>query len=208
MRTFQEVARQYPETPYGQQAWLWQGEVLMRQAEYAAAERLYGQLAQQLPPGELSAFARYQYGWSLLYRRQWQAAALAFRQVPTTSSLAQAASQLAEDALQGERLRRRSPAVAGVLSALLPGGGQLYNGRLGDALLAFFLNGLFTAGIVQAIAKEELAIAGALSFFEAGWYAGNVYGAINGAYKFNRRVAETFLRNLETRYRLLPPTVP
>jgi TM2 domain-containing membrane protein YozV len=94
--------------------------------------------------------------------------------------------------------------VAGTLSAILPGSGQLYNGRLGDALLAFLLNGLFIAGITQAVTHEEFAIAGVLGFFEVGWYVGNVYGAINGAHKENRHTVETYLRNLEARYRLSP----
>jgi TM2 domain-containing membrane protein YozV len=87
----------------------------------------------------------------------------------------------------------------------VPGSGQLYNGRLGDALLAFLLNGLFIVGIIEALDKDETAVAGILGFFEAGWYIGNVYGAVNGAHKYNRRATETFLRNLENRYRLQPP---
>ncbi len=58
-----------------------------------------------------------------------------------------------------------------------PGSGQLYNGRLGDALLAFFLNSLFIVGAVEAVHSNAHAVAGILSFFEAGWYVGNVYGA-------------------------------
>jgi hypothetical protein len=69
-------------------------------------------------------------------------------------------------------------------------------------LLAFLLNGLFIAGITQAVTHEEFAIAGVLSFFEVGWYAGNIYGAINGAQKENRYATETFLRNLENRFRV------
>jgi len=46
---------------------------------------------------------------------------------------------------------------------------------------------------------------GILSFFEAGWYAGNVYGAVNGAHKYNRYTTETFLRNLDNRFRFVPP---
>jgi hypothetical protein len=71
--------------------------------------------------------------------------------------------------------------------------------------LLFLLNGLFIVGTVEAIEHGEIAIAGILSFFEAGWYAGNVYGAVNGAHKYNRQVTETFLQNLENRFRLPPP---
>jgi hypothetical protein len=87
---------------------------------------------------------------------------------------------------------------------MLPGSGQLYNGRAGDALLAFFLNALFTAGIVETVNQDKLAIAGILSFFEAGWYGGNIYSAVNGTHKHNRHTTETFIRNLENRFRLPP----
>jgi TM2 domain-containing membrane protein YozV len=95
--------------------------------------------------------------------------------------------------------------LAGIFSGLLPGSGQLYNGRLGDALLAFFLNSLFIVGAIEAIHSDAPAIAGFLSFFEAGWYAGNVYAAINGAHKYNRHTAETFLGNLANRFHLVLP---
>jgi tetratricopeptide (TPR) repeat protein len=205
LQTFREVAQRYPDTAYGQQAWLWQGESLLRQAQYQAAEQIYTQILEQFPDGEAGQVARYQRGWALLYQRQWQAASLQFRQITSESSLYRIAHRLAEEVLDGNQLPSKSPLVAGVLSGVLPGSGQLYNGRVGDALLAFFLNGLFIAGIAQAATHGELAVAGVLSFFEAGWYAGNVYGAINGAHKHNRRTAETFLRNLENRYRFQPP---
>jgi tetratricopeptide (TPR) repeat protein len=40
LQTFREVAQHYPETVHGKQAWLWQGECLMRQAQYSAAEQV------------------------------------------------------------------------------------------------------------------------------------------------------------------------
>lgn len=202
LNTFREVAQHYPDTSYGRQAWLWQGESLLQQAQYKAAEQIYTQAVQQFPQTGIEQQARYQQGWTLLYRRQWQDAAYQLQQISPRSPLYETAQQLANESLQGEQLSSKSPLVAGVLSAVLPGSGQLYNGRTGDALLAFLLNGLFIAGITQAITHDELAIAGVLGFFEIGWYAGNVYGAINGAHKENRYAAETFLRNLENRFRL------
>ena len=204
LQTFREVAQHYPDTPYGKQAWLWQGETLLRQAQYKAAEQVYIQTLKLFPDDEAGQVARYQRGWTLLYRRQWHAASLQLRQITAESSLYRVAHRLAEEVLDGDQLPSKSPLVAGVLSGVLPGSGQLYNGRVGDALLAFFLNGLFIAGIAQAVTHGELAVAGVLSFFEAGWYAGNVYSAINGAHKHNRRTEEAFLRNLENHYRFQP----
>jgi hypothetical protein len=65
------------------------------------------------------------------------------------------------------------------------------------------LNSLFIVGVVEAVHSDALAVAGILSFFEAGWYTGNVYGAINGANKYNRHTTEIFLRNLDNRFHLV-----
>ncbi len=205
LRTFQEVTQHYPGTLYAKQARLWQGESLIRQAQYAAAERTYAEISKVFPKDVTGQHARYQHGWALLYQRQWRNASNQFQRVTAENSLHRAAQHLAEEVLDGEQLPRKSPLVAGLLSGLLPGSGQMYNGRAGDALLAFFLNGLFVAGIIETINQDKLAIAGVLSFFEAGWYAGNVYGAINGAHKHNRHAEETFIRNLENRFRVQPP---
>jgi hypothetical protein len=71
--------------------------------------------------------------------------------------------------------------------------------------LAFFLNSLFIVGAIEAIHNDAPAVAGILSFFEAGWYAGNVYGAVNGAHKYNRYATETFLGNLHNRFHPVLP---
>src|SRR5215475_5811978 len=34
LQTFQEVTQRYPNTAYGKQAWLWQGESLIKQGQY------------------------------------------------------------------------------------------------------------------------------------------------------------------------------
>jgi tetratricopeptide (TPR) repeat protein len=205
LQTFREVTQHYPHTAYGKQAWLWQGESLARQGQYTAAEELYTEITSRFPRDAIGHQARYQRAWTLLYRRQWRDAAAQFQQVAPESTLYQSAQFLAQAVLEGERLPTKSPVLAGILSGLLPGSGQLYNGRLGDALLAFFLNGLFIAGVVEAEHSHTHAVAGVLSFFEAGWYAGNVYGAVNGAQKYNRYTTETFLRNLDNRFRFVPP---
>jgi TolA-binding protein/TM2 domain-containing membrane protein YozV len=203
--TFRQVTQRYPETPYGRQAWLWQGESLMQQAKYSTAERIYSTIIRQEADATITQFAHYQRGWSLLYRRQWQEASAAFRLVNQESPFYSAAQRLALETEQGAQLPKKSPALAGMLSALLPGSGQLYNGRPGDALLSFLLNGIFILGTLQAVEQDELAIAGVLGFFEVGWYTGNVYSAVNGAHKYNRHAEVTFLGTLEDRFRLQPP---
>jgi TM2 domain-containing membrane protein YozV len=206
-RIFQEVAEDYPDTPHGKQAWLWQGETLLRQAEYPHAARVYTSFIARFPEDTHTPFAQYQRGWTFLYRRQWNTAAAVWQTIPSTSSLYPAARQLAIEARSGTTLPHKSPVLAGVLSGLLPGSGQLYNGRFGDAVLSFLLNSLFIVGTVQAAHQGEPAIADVLGFFAAAWYTGNVYSAVNGAHKHNRNQAEVLLGDLERRFRVpLPPS--
>ncbi|MGE3540862.1 MAG: tol-pal system YbgF family protein [Candidatus Tectimicrobiota bacterium] len=204
-KVFSTVANRYGDSLYGQHAWLWLGESLLRQGLYSEAERLYTRLAQHFAGSSIGQQALYTQGWLLLYRRHWHEASVHFGHIAPSSPFYVQAQSLVHDALQGTRLPEKSPFVAGLLSALLPGSGQLYNGRRGDALLAFFLNGLFIAGILEAMQHHKYTVAGILSFFEIAWYSGNVYGAVNGAYKTNQHTTRNFLQNLENRYQ---PALP
>jgi TM2 domain-containing membrane protein YozV len=101
-----------------------------------------------------------------------------------------------EDLLELQELPRKSPRLAGTLSALLPGAGQLYNGRYREAGMAFALNAAFVFGGLQAIDTGNTVLGGILLFFEAGWYGGNIYNAVNTAHKTNRRRYRSKLEQL------------
>ena len=208
LQTFRDVSQTYPDSPYGREAWLWQGESLIQQTQFAAAEQAYTAFIERHADASTIPYARYQKGWMLLYRRQWQAAATELQQIPDSSFLYPAAQQLALEAQEGSQRPRKSPFLAGALSTFLPGAGQLYNGRRGDAFLTFLLNGLFITGMIEAIQHDQLAIAGVLGFFQAGWYGGNIYSAVNGAHKHNRHMDETLLQELERRFRITPSDLP
>ena len=85
-----------------------------------------------------------------------------------------------------ETLPRRSPLLAGSLSALVPGTGQAYAGRWADGLVALLLNGTLIGGTVLAASNDEPVAAGALGLLALGFYTGNVYGGSNAAATFNR----------------------
>lgn len=92
---------------------------------------------------------------------------------------------------------RRSPRTAGLMSAFLPGAGQLYVGRTHDAMWAFGLNALFIGASYYAFENgEDVAGAFALSA-EAVWYTGNIYNAANGALKFNEDQQRAFFDDLD-----------
>jgi TM2 domain-containing membrane protein YozV len=122
------------------------------------------------------------------------------RDVASTSSLHKASADLTMEMERYLDIPRKSPLVAGVLSALLPGAGQVYVGRRQDAVLAFILNGVLTWAAYESFDNGENVTGAVLSAVEAGWYFGNIYNAMNNAHKFNRRERERFFENLEVRF--------
>ncbi len=84
-----------------------------------------------------------------------------------------------------KELPRKSPALAGVMSALVPGSGYMYAGRYGDGIMALVVNGLFIAGTVVAIDEENYAVAAIVGGIGLPFYVGNIYGSANAATKWN-----------------------
>ncbi len=86
---------------------------------------------------------------------------------------------------QHQELPDKSPLVAGMLSAIVPGSGHIYAGHYGDGITALLLNGLFIAGTIVAVKQENYAIAGVAGLIGLPFYIGNIYGAANAATKWN-----------------------
>jgi tetratricopeptide (TPR) repeat protein len=114
---------------------------------------------------------------------------------PRVRSLRQALEQRPETA-------KKSPAVAGTLSAVLPGSGHLYAGRPGQAASSFLLNALFITGAVLAFQNDSPVLGGILVFFELGWYTGGIRSAAQAAREENQRQERKFRKELKQTYRL------
>lgn len=80
---------------------------------------------------------------------------------------------------------KKSPVLAGTMSAIVPGSGQMYAEHYKDGLMAFVVNGLFIAGTVAAIDRENYALAAIVGGVGLPFYVGNIYGAANAARKWN-----------------------
>jgi tetratricopeptide (TPR) repeat protein len=98
-----------------------------------------------------------------------------------------------------ESVPSKSPALAGTLAAIIPGAGHLYTERPRDALVAFLLNGAFIWAAVELFEDDKYVAGGIVTFFELGWYTGNIYSAIGSAHKYNRRAKNNFIQNLKDR---------
>jgi tetratricopeptide (TPR) repeat protein len=100
---------------------------------------------------------------------------------PRSDSLAQAAELIDAQAAAP----RKSPLLAGTLSAIVPGSGQAYAGKYRDGLAAILVNGLFIAGTAVAIDQGNYATAAVVGGIGLPFYLGNIYGAANAANLWN-----------------------
>jgi hypothetical protein len=98
----------------------------------------------------------------------------------------------------------RQPVVAGLLSAVLPGAGQLYSGSLQAAAITFVLNGLFIATTVEQGVGHHWATAAAAGTVASFFYVGGIINAADLARRRDRIASQPYRDQLE---RVLVPEV-
>ena len=139
--------------------------------------------------------AYYQIAWIHIELTDWAGARKAVDQITPTGRQRYGWAELSKALSSAEDIPTKSPALAGTLS-IIPGGGQLYCRRYEDALIAFVVNAGLVWAAFDAFDNEQYGLGGLLSFVGLGFYAGNIYGAVNDAHKFNDRQQRGFVDQL------------
>jgi len=194
-----EVYESYSHKLLGGKALLLIGESYFAQGISDEAKFYFKRVIQEFPLPELTNPAYYRLGWSRMQTDQWLEASETFKLVDKKSPLYPSAIELAEESLKGHQLSYKSPTTAGTL-AIVPGLGHAYLNRYKDGLVALLLNGLTIWAAVEAFNEDLNVLGGVLIALEVGWYAGNIYSAVNGAHKYNRKVRDDFRQNLPDRF--------
>ena len=88
---------------------------------------------------------------------------------------------------EGAAFKRKSPALAGMLSAVLPGSGKAYAGRWKDGLIAFIMTSSTAFISVRGFNKNPNSIyPWIMGSFALVYYSGNIYGSGQAALKYNK----------------------
>ena len=143
--------------------------------------------------------ALYERALIFVNRGEWGRARESFLAIPPSSTLYPSSSVFSQGLEHVDDIPHKSPALAGTLAALVPGAGHLYTERPRDALVAFLLNGAFILAAVELFDDDQYIAGGVVTFFELGWYSGNIYSAVSSAHKYNRRSQNDFIRGLKER---------
>jgi tetratricopeptide (TPR) repeat protein len=141
--------------------------------------------------------ARYERAMILVEQEEWLKAREAFATLSEDNPLYPSTVRFSQDLERMDQIPQKSPAVAGTLAAILPGAGHLYTERPRDALVSFLLNGSFIWAAIELFRNNNYVAGGIVTFFEIGWYSGNIYSAVGSAHKFNRRVQDEFIQGLK-----------
>ncbi|MCP4683063.1 MAG: tetratricopeptide repeat protein [Desulfobacterales bacterium] len=188
-------------SPFAGKALFLIGESYYRQGVFKEAGHYFRQVLEKHPAQDLKDSALYRLAWVRVQDNRWQDASEIFSKVEDDSGLYDSSQHLAGQSLEGNMLPHKSPAVAGSL-AIIPGLGHAYVSRYKSAAVAFLVNALFTLAALESFNEDHDALGGALLFFEAGWYGGNIYSAINAAHKYNKKAQNDFKNSLKDRFDL------
>jgi tetratricopeptide (TPR) repeat protein len=149
--------------------------------------------------GELRNKALFESALVYVDMREWEEAGRVLAGITTDSTFHHPAAILSEGLGMIDDLPRKSPVAAGTMAALLPGAGHVYTGHYRDGLVAFLLNGLFIWAAVELFDNGDDVAGGIVTFFELGWYTGNIYSAAGSAHAVNRHSEDSLIQSLKAR---------
>ena len=94
----------------------------------------------------------------------------------------------------------KSPWLAGVMSAAVPGAGSFYSGRYLEGTYAFFLTFLFGLAAHNAIQYGQPELGVVFGFFTLTFYGGSIYTAVNSVHKTNDKMDADELYRLRKKH--------
>jgi len=184
---FSKVRQHYPSGQFAAAAF-YEGVCRSRLKNFQAAQDSFARVIAYDPASPQAADALAGMSLSAIDREDWEGSRQTLQRLADNypdlprGAAARDALPLLEEVADRPR---KSPVVAGTMSALIPGSGQAYAGRYRDGLTAFLINGLFIAGTAVAIDQGNYATAAVVGGIGLPFYLGNIYGAANAANLWN-----------------------
>ena len=205
---FEEVTRNFPDSPFCLQAQLMLGRTYFDAKNYSTARSTFFSIASADGGGETAAQARYLRGWCYIHEQAWFKAIAEFRtvqQLQPDTSLSQASTQLANMTYTNTPLPFKSPRLAQWMSTLLPGAGQIYAGKLENGLISGAISAVVCYLLVDSIREERYIDTIGICLVGSRFYWGNRLDARESAIKHNRRLEIDFLRQLKQQTQDIAP---
>jgi len=201
VRSFVAVREKYPESGYAIQAGYLEGYSQWKLKNYDRARAALETLVEQHPDSEYAPRSLVVICLAALDENRAEVSRQALNRFLGRYPGHHGEENVKEAGVQLDRyqeLPEKSPVLAGVMSAILPGSGYIYAEHYGDAITAFLINGLFIAGTITAIHQENYAVAGIVGGIGVPFYLGNIYGSANAAKKWNLAVRNEIIQKIHS----------
>ena len=153
---------------------------------------------------DLAPRAHFTIGILHIDKREWIHARQVWNDVSLTypeSPFAEVSNRLAEKVKDAQHLPRRSPTVAGVLSALVPGSGQVYSGRTMKGLYAFVSVAVLGSASFYYAEQERYEVAVPVGVLGLFLYGNSIYQSVQTARTFNIQQEQYFRNRLQQEIR-------
>ena len=194
--SFQKLIDEYVDSDYAVKSYFKISEAYVKLNAYDPAIINLNNLIVVVQNEDVRDEAYYRIGWIYLETASWEKAAQYFSKIRAENKDKFRLETLAAELEKEKLIPRKNPHLAGFLS-VIPGGGYLYCERYQDALIAFLINGAFIYAAYESFDGDNPALGGLLAFVGVGFYAGNIYGAVTSAHKYNRKQTGLFLERLK-----------
>lgn len=201
VKSFKKLTDQYFETEYSIKSYFKISEINVALKAFDLALINLNNLITITKDENIRDEAYYRIGWIYIETASWENARHYFEKISPKNRDKFRLKKLADELDKEALIPKKDPNLAGFLS-IIPGGGYLYCERYQDALIAFLLNGGLILAAYESFDKGHGALGGLLTFVEFGFYAGNIYGAVTSAHKFNRQETGRFIYKLKKNTRV------
>ena len=198
VEAFETVIDEYQDTEYALKSYLGKSKAYVLLGHYDTALTSLNNLITIAPDQRIRDEAYYQKAWVYLEMGLWERAHESFEEISDQNRDRYPVESLTHEIDTKTPLKQKNPTAAGLL-AIVPGAGHLYCERPRDALISFLLNGALIYAAYEAFDEDLEGLGAVITFFELGFYAGNIYSAVSSAHKYNRDTKERFLNQLRGR---------
>ena len=197
---FREFLAVHPNSPFRFRSQLMIGQLHFDAGEYSLARTTLFELLHSGADAEIMAAAHYLRGWCYIHTTDWDKAIVELRRVDTFQTDTPSeknVSQLADILLEKTPLSHKSPQIAGWLSTVVPGSGQLYVGKVKEGVLAAALSGTFIYLVADAIRERRYVDCAGISLVGWQFYWGNRIDAQRFAAEYNSQREHELIETLK-----------
>ncbi|MBW2644832.1 MAG: tetratricopeptide repeat protein [Deltaproteobacteria bacterium] len=198
---FNALLAKFPSTDFRTKAQFKISECLVRLNGQLQAIGYLNDITATAEYKDISDEAYYRRGWIYLEMDRWEEAEESFDLISQKNRDKYRLKTLSREMSKKKDLKTKSPTIAGML-AIIPGAGHLYCGRYKDATVTLILNSAMIYAAYEAFDEGHDVLGGIITFFELGFYSGNIYSAVNCAHKYNKGIKNRFLDYLRENSRI------